>query len=104
MDDRRVGACGVRLRPAQRVFMSGAGNGDGSRSRGHLLTSLSRVVFRIDVLNTERTVCGHLRHVLSGLCPMKVGSIAWQYDDATGRIRLQFIGFELLTDTDVENA
>ena len=65
---------------------------------------VSWIVFRIEVFKSKRSNRGHLRYVLAGLCPVEMGRIARQNDDASGRICLQLFRIELLAQADVENA
>ena len=65
---------------------------------------LTRIVAGIQVFEAQRTISRYLGDVLTGLCPVKVGRITGQNDNATGRIRLHLVGVELITQTDVENA
>jgi hypothetical protein len=50
---------------------------------------VSRVVFQVQVFEAKRPNRRHLRGVLTRLCPLEVGRIAGQNDDASGRIRLE---------------
>lgn len=65
---------------------------------------VSRIVFRADVFKAKRPNRRHLRDVLTGFRPVEMRRIAGQNNDATGRIRLQLIGVELIAQADVENA
>ena len=65
---------------------------------------VSRVVFWTDVFKAKRTNRCNLRDVFTRFRPVEMGCIARQNDNASGRIRLEFIGIELITQTDIENA
>jgi hypothetical protein len=64
----------------------------------------SRIVFCAEVFKAKRPDRRYLRDVFTGFRPVEMGRITGQNDDATGRIRLEFIGVELITQADVENA
>ena len=57
---------------------------------------LTRIVAGIQVFEAQRTNGRYLGDVLTGLCPVEVGRIAGQNDNAPGRIRLHFIAVELI--------
>src|SRR4051794_33313351 len=57
-----------------------------------------------DIFQAKRTNRRHLGDVLTGFRPVEMRRIARQNDNATGWIRLEFIGVELITLADVENA
>jgi hypothetical protein len=61
-----------------------------------LLFVVARIVFRADVIRAKRTNRRHLCVVLIGFRPVEMGRIAQQNGDASGWIRLQFIGIELV--------
>ena len=65
---------------------------------------LTRIVAEIHVIDAQRTDGRYLGDVLTRLCPVEMGRVARQYDDATGRISLYLIAVELVAETDVENA
>jgi len=65
---------------------------------------VSRIIFWTDVFQAKWTNRRNLGDVLTGFRPVEVRRVAWQNDNATGRIRLEFIGVELITKADVENA
>ena len=65
---------------------------------------LTRIVAEIHVIDAQRTDGRYLGDVLTRLCPVEMGRIARQYDDATGRISLYLIAVERVAETDVENA
>ena len=62
------------------------------------------IVAGIQVFEAQRTNGRYLGDVLTGLCPVEVGRIARQNNDATGRIRLHLIAVELIAQADVEYA
>src|SRR5262245_23229587 len=72
--------------------------------KNQLGARLPRIVLRVYVFNAQWPNGHHLRDVLAGLGPMKVGCIAGQNDYGAWRIRLQFISGELITQTNVEDA
>ena len=76
----------------------------GSRVDTSLGVLVSRIVFRADVFKTKGPNGRYLYDVLTGFRPVKMGSVAGQNDDATGRIRLEFIRVKLIAQADVENA
>src|ERR1700722_5073718 len=65
---------------------------------------LARIVAGIQIFEAQRTNGRDLGDVLAGLCPVEVPSVAGQNDDAAGRISLQLIAVEPLTEADIENA
>src|SRR5213594_2096404 len=69
-----------------------------------LLLVLTRIVGGIKVFEAQRTNGRYLGDVLTGFCPVEVGRIAGQNDDATGRISLHLVAVELIAQADVENA
>src|SRR6266480_7461818 len=69
-----------------------------------LLLALTWIVGGIQVLEAQRANGRYLGDVFTGLCPVEVGRIAGQNDDATGRIRLHLVAVELIAQADVENA
>src|SRR5437762_2662897 len=69
-----------------------------------LLLVLTRIVGGIEIFKAQRTNGRYLGDVLTGFCPVEVGCIAGQNDDATGRICFHPIAVELITQADVENA
>jgi hypothetical protein len=62
---------------------------------------VSRIVLRVPIFEAQRTNCRHLGDVLAGLCPVEVPPLAWQNDDASGRIRLDLIAVESIAQADV---
>ena len=62
---------------------------------------LTRIVAEIHVIDAQRTDGRYLGDVLTRLCPVEMGRVARQYDDATGRISLYLIAVELVAETDV---
>src|SRR5882724_1042201 len=69
-----------------------------------LLWVLTRIVAGIQVFETQRTNGRYLGDVLTGFCPVEVGRVAGQNDNATGRVRLHLIAVELIAQADVEHA
>jgi len=65
---------------------------------------LTRIVAEIHVIDAQRTDSRYLGDLLTRLCPVEMGRVAGQNDDATGRISLHLIAVELVAETDVENA
>ena len=65
---------------------------------------VSRIVFCAEVFKAKRPDRRYLRDVFTGFRPVEMGRIAGQNNDAAGRIRLEFIRVELITQADVENA
>jgi hypothetical protein len=65
---------------------------------------VTRIVAEIHVFDAQRTNGRYLSDILTRLCPMEMGSIAGQDDNATGRISLNLIITELIAEADVENA
>src|SRR2546425_13036905 len=73
-------------------------------SHGVKESSVPWIVAGIQVFEAQRTRGRYLGDVLTGFCPVEVGRIAGQNDNATGRIRLHLIAVELIAQADVENA
>ena len=65
---------------------------------------LTRIVVRIQVFEAQRTDGRYLGDVLTGFCPMEVGRIAGQNNDAAGWIRFDLVAVELIPQADVEDA
>ena len=97
---------------ARRTEGGNAGNGSQSVSSGPLKRTAAHATFRLygAVSRQDPGIRGpmtngrYLGDVLTGLCPVEVGRIAGQNDNATGRIRLHLIAVELIAQADVENA
>src|ERR1700730_1628982 len=68
------------------------------------MSSVSRIVSRVQILEAEWANGRHLRNVFAGFGPMEMGRIAGQHDYRAGRIRLQLVGIELITEPNVEDA
>ena len=66
--------------------------------------SVSRIVFRVHVIQAERPHSGHLRDVIARLRPVEMRGITWQNDYRAGWKRLQLIGIELIAQANVEDA
>jgi len=64
----------------------------------------SRIVIRVDIFNAKRPNRRHLRDVVAGLCPVKVGCVAGQNNHDAGRIGHQLLGVELITQADAKMA
>ena len=64
----------------------------------------TRIVAGIQVFEAQRTNGRYLGDVLTGFCPVEVGRITGQNDDATGGIRLHLVAVELIAQADVEDA
>src|SRR2546422_10905336 len=56
-----------------------------------LLLVFTWIIGRIKVFEAQRTNGRYLGDVLTGFCPVEVGRIAGQNDDAPGRIRLELV-------------
>src|SRR6478736_9761549 len=69
-----------------------------------LAISPAGIVPGIQVFEAQRTNGRYLGDVLTGLCPVEVGRIAGQNDNAPGWIRLHFIAVEMIAQADIENA
>src|SRR5256712_11183866 len=69
-----------------------------------LLLVFTWIIGGIKVFEAQRTNRRYLGDVLTGFCPVEVGRIAGQNDDAPGRIRLHLVAVELIAQADVENA
>src|SRR5438132_11542149 len=69
-----------------------------------LLLVLTWIVGGIQVFEAQGANGRYLGDVLTGFCPVEVGRIAGQNDDATGRICFHLIAVELITQADVEKA
>src|SRR5208282_6538475 len=65
---------------------------------------LARIVAGIQVLEAKRPNRCYLSDVFAGLCPVKVGGIARQNDDAARRIRVHHIAVELIAQADIEDS
>jgi hypothetical protein len=61
-----------------------------------------RVVSRVYVFKAERSDRRYLGDILTGSCPVEVGRIAGQDDNAARRIRGQLLAVELIAQADVE--
>ena len=57
----------------------------------------ARIVFPIDVFKAKRPNRRHLRDVLAGFRPMEVGGVAGKNDHRAGRIGVQLLSVELIT-------
>src|SRR2546422_9111960 len=68
-----------------------------------LLLVFTWIIAGIKEFEAQRTNGGYLGDVLTGFCPVEVGRIAGQNDDATDRIRLHLVAVELIAQADVEN-
>jgi hypothetical protein len=75
-----------------------------NHSEAWLGVFVSRIVFRPNVFKAKRPNRAHLGNVFTGFCPVEMGRVARQKQDATGRIRLQLIRVELIAQAYVENA
>ena len=69
-----------------------------------VMSEFTRIVAGIQVFEAQRTNGRYLGDVLTGFCPVEVGRVSGQNDDATGRIRFHLIAVELIAQADVENA
>src|SRR5579864_7895426 len=65
---------------------------------------VSRIVFRIHIIKAKRPNRRYLRDVLSRPSPVEVRRVAGENYHRTGRIRLQFLGIELIAQPNVEDA
>jgi hypothetical protein len=74
------------------------------RIQGGFSVNMARIIVWVVIFESKRTDCRHLRDVLTGLCPVEVGPIAGQHDDAAGRIGLDLVSVETIAEADVENA
>src|SRR5256885_6024377 len=63
----------------------------GRMAEGLLAILLTRIVVRIQVFEAQRTDRRYLGDVLTGFCPMEVGRIAGQNNDAAGWIRFDLV-------------
>lgn len=64
----------------------------------------ARIGVRIQILESKRTDGRYLSDVLAKLCPVKLGRIAGQDEDAARRIRLKLADVEPIAQADVEDA
>src|SRR5579864_3124677 len=64
---------------------------------------VSRIVFRIHIIKAKRPNRRYLRDVLSRPGPVEVRRVAGENYHGTGRIRLQFLGIELIAQPNVED-
>ena len=69
-----------------------------------LLLVSTWIIGGIKVFEAQRTNGRYLGDVLTGFCPVEVGRIAGQNDDAAGRIRIHLVAVEPIAQADVENA
>ena len=90
--------CDVRLVPLSEVVKSRTPSG---RFVKLSAIKLTRIVAAIHVIDAQRTDGRYLGDVLTRLCPVEMGCITGQNDDATWRIRLHFITVELVTQADI---
>src|ERR1700722_5343088 len=65
---------------------------------------LPRIVRRIDIFHAQRSYRRNLRDVFAGLRPVEMRRVAGQNDDGSRWTRLQFVGFELVAQSDVKDA
>jgi hypothetical protein len=63
----------------------------------------TRIVAGIQIFEAQGTNRRHLGDLLAGPCPVEVGRIARQNDDATRRISFHLFAVEPIAQTDVEN-
>ena len=80
----------LELKPAKRRLV------------GLLVILLTRIVARIHVFKAQRANSRYLGDIFSGLCPVEMGCVARQNDNAAWRVRRQFIAIKLIAETDVE--
>jgi hypothetical protein len=72
-------------------------------SGGDLSVMMARIIMRVVVFEAERTDCRHLGDVFSGLCPVKMPSLAGQNDDTARRIGFHLVTVERFAESDVED-
>jgi hypothetical protein len=69
-----------------------------------VLSLISGVVVRVEIIETERADCRHLADVLAGFRPVEMECVAGQNDHGAGGKGLQLIGIEAVANPDVEDA
>src|SRR6202042_2900797 len=71
---------------------------------GSSATVVSRVVFRVEVFESQRAYRGDLRDVLARLRPVEMVRVARENDHGAGRIGLQLTRVEFVTQSDIKDA
>src|SRR2546425_6259049 len=69
-----------------------------------LLLVFTWIIGGIQVFEAQPTNGRYLGDVLTGFCPVEVGRIAGEDDDATGPVRLHLVAVELIAQADAEKA
>ncbi len=65
---------------------------------------VSRIVFRVEVFQSERAYRGDLRDVLAGFRPVEMVRVAGENDYGAGRIGFELTRVEFITQSDIKDA